>query len=1033
MKTRHFFYGALAAMMLFTTSCQEDENLLGNAGETTTVSFKIGTPEIVNRSYSDGTTATHLQYAVYDAQGDILDELTVTDGTIKLNTTVNLQLTTGNTYSVLFWAAAPNAPYTVDLTNKSMTVDYTNAVSNDENRDAFYKYQTFTVTSGMSPVDIKLTRPFAQLNIGTNDIEASKKAGYDVTQSWVAVPVYTTLNLATGDVASQQLRKFDLNNIPTSETFPIAGYKYLAMNYLLVSADKEVVDLQFAYTNGSDEKTRTVGSVPVQRNHRTNIFGQLLTSSVDVNVTIEPDYLDESADTTVVVVRTNEQLENAVKKNDKIIRIVLADNVSLNASNAYLQLGGAETDSIIIDGAGIVAGEGNRTLTLSTTYWSRLNTVNPDATIIIRNAKLTSTQKTGTWNSYDVTFQSNVQLENVVLEKALALDNKGKTSVLKNVTINETHDYYALWISAAGQTVEIDGLTINSAGRGIKIDEQYVNENVAKVTLDVKNATFTTAKKAAIMVKSTAGADITLENVNIDNVAADNVNAVWVDADAPATFDLVNVTGGSKILEGAITIEGKADFYTSISDALAAAADGDIINIPAGEFVIPTKMTTATPGTITFKGMGKSSVMQFNKTPGGADGGLNSYADGMTLIFDNINVVSPNTGSSYTGGFGRIVLAEFNNCTYTGQFRNMGAVKFTNCTIDPQNSYIYTDYGNADFEGCTFNASKGKAIQVYNDNNKSNTTINISNCTFTAAEVGYTWDSKPVTAIDINSNGEKFTVNINNTTANGFGKGLFSENTLWNIKGGEQYVTINIDGNLAYPYYTYDDATQTYSIGSVDGMKWFAKELNVNKNSFSGKTIQLTGDIDLDGVDWEPIGQTGNCGFLGTFDGNNNTIYNLNVDSEAETGDHYSSGLFGWVEVHGSYGTSGVIKNLTVDGATIKGHHNCAVIAGYLIGTVENCHVLNANVSCTYANSEASGDKAGSIAGILAEHNGYIKDCTAKDVTISAGRDAGQIVGAALNGFDSNVTGCSVVNVTVSANGTGTGKNIRNEIVGRLN
>lgn len=1027
MKTKHFLYGALATMMLVSTSCQE-EQLLGNAGETTTVSFNIGTPEIVNRSYSDGTQATHLQYAVYNEKGEILDELTVTDGTIKLKTTVNLQLTTGNTYSVLFWAATNDAPYTVDLTNKTMEVKYENALSNDEKRDAFYKYETFTVT-GPTSLDVKLKRPFAQLNIGTNDLAASKKAGYEVTQSWVAVPVYTNLNLATGEVANQHLRKFNLNNIPTGEAFPVAGYDYLSMNYLLMAADQELADIEFGYTNGSDEKSRKVGSVPLRRNYRTNLYGQLLTGDVSINVEIKPEYDKENADTAVVVVKTNEQLNEAVKKTDKIIRIVLANDLSLNTNDAYLKLGGAETDSIIIDGSGIVAGEKNKTLTLATTYWSRLNTVNPDATIIIRNANLTSSQETGTWNSYDVTFQCNVKLENVVLKKAVALDNAGKTSVLNNVTINETHDYYAMWISGAGQTVNIDGLTINSAGSGIKIDDQYV-DNPEKVTLDVKNAKFTTAKKAAIMVDSKAGADITLENIDIENVANDNVNAVWVDEGAADTYDLVNVTGGSKILEPTvITIEGKTARYTTIEEALAAAVDGDIINIPPSEFIIPNNMKTNNPGTITFKGYGKSSVMKFNETPGGADGGLNSYADGMTLIFDNIHIISPNTGSAYTGGFGRIISAEFNNCTYTGQFRNMGKVKFYNCTIDPQTSYIYTDYGNADFIGCTFNASKGKAIQVYNDGNSSNTTINITGCTFTAAEIGLTYDKKPVTAIDINSNGEKFTINITQTTATGFGKGLFSENTLWNIKGGEQYVTINIDGNLAYPYYTYDDATQTYSIGSVDGMKWFAKELNVNKNSFSGKTIRLTQNIDLDGIDWEPIGQTGNCGFLGTFDGNSNTIYNLNVDSEAETGANYSSGLFGWVEAHGT--GKGIIKNLTVDGATINGHHNCGVIAGYLIGTIENCHVLNSNISCTKANSEANGDKAGAIAGILAEHNAYIKDCSAENVTISAGRDAGQIVGAAIGSFAANVTGCTAIDVTVTANGTSTGANINNDIIGR--
>ena len=58
-----------------------------------------------------------------------------------------------------------------------------------------------------------------------------------------------------------------------------------------------------------------------------------------------------------------------------------------------------------------------------------------------------------------------------------------------------------------------------------------------------------------------------------------------------------------------------------------------------------------------------------------------------------------------------------------------------------------------------------------------------------------------------------------------------------------------------------------------------------------------------------------------------------------------------------------------------------------------------------------------------------VKDCTAANSIVSAGRDAGQLIGA---GKEANVTGCSATGVTVEANGTGTGNNVRNEVIGRL-
>ena len=798
---KKILFGLSAFTMLFATSCQNDLDFDTTVGKTSTVSFSVGTPEIATRAYSDGTTATNLQYAVYDAAGNQLTDLTVTDGEIHGSTTVKLQLTTGNTYSVIFWAAAPQAPYTVDFGTKTMTVDYKDAVCNAENRDAFYKYHTFTV-KGAQTETIELKRPFAQLNIGTADYAASKSAGYTPTQSAVVVKnVYSTLNLETGDVDKDKEveANFALADIKKDETFPVADNEYLAMNYLLVGAEKETVEVEFTYTDGSNAKTRKVGSVPVQRNYRTNIYGNLLTSEVDVNVEIKPEYdgtheldalykaalnggqvtltedveltaplevvsnmvLDlnghtittteeeagrhhyainnhgtmilkgasgsinargiqnfgtmtidgdititnvdtnggaavwnegsitinggtfttnnqagvgsyggalntrpggtaivnggnfiansqltyaiinegtttindamvkgkhgavsgsETNDATVINGGTFELMENpgvsdhctyycseirggkftlgvntdsgaqvfynstiadgfksienngiynvvandvtGVKTADELaaaltaenekINVVLQNNIDLpiaslgqiTGGSGEYKLGGENTKNITIDLNG-------HKLNITTTYWSNLGAKNDKALFTIKNGTMTSSQATGTWNSYDVTFSNcDYVIENVVFEKAIAFDNTGKSVSLKDVTINETHDYYAMWITAAGQNVTIDGLTINSAaGRGIKIDEQYV-KSPAKVTLNINNAIFKTAKKAAIVVKSAAGAEINASNLNIGEVVQDKNNAVWVDKDASAYADMVIVKGASKSVEG---------------------------------------------------------------------------------------------------------------------------------------------------------------------------------------------------------------------------------------------------------------------------------------------------------------------------------------------------------------------------------------------------------------------------------------------------------------------------------------------------
>ena len=248
-------------------------------------------------------------------------------------------------------------------------------------------------------------------------------------------------------------------------------------------------------------------------------------------------------------VETAEELAAALTADKENIAVVLSADIDLpiaslgqqTGGSGEYKLGGESTKNITID-------LGGKTLNITTTYWSGIGAKNADAKIVIKNGTMTSSQATGTWNSYDLTFANcNYEIANVEFSKAIAFTNANKTVVLNDVTINETHDYYAMWISAKGQDVKINGLTINSTGRGIKIDEQYVGAP-AKVTMKVENATFKTAKKAAILVKSAAGAAIALNNVDI-TATPDTVNAVWVDSDSAAYADKVTVTGGNVVVE----------------------------------------------------------------------------------------------------------------------------------------------------------------------------------------------------------------------------------------------------------------------------------------------------------------------------------------------------------------------------------------------------------------------------------------------------------------------------------------------------
>ena len=295
MKKYFFSSLALVAMMFAGTSCSSEE-VAPVTGEST-VTLSVTLPDgIQSRAFGDGTTADSLTMLVLDGETALPvftgDDPTVLSTDINLTKQVTLRLAAGKTYKVVCWASAKKSPYTFDSATRKVSANYDGAKTSDEALDAFYAVKDITV-QGNTTETVKLYRPFAQLNIGTNDLAAAKAAGFDAKTVKVTVPTYKSLNLVTGAVEAGDpvAVPFGEGALPTGETFPKAGYEYLSMNYLLMSADKQLVDLEFT-VKAADGSIRTlpVNAVPVQRNYRTNIYGSLLTNSVNINVEIVPAF-----------------------------------------------------------------------------------------------------------------------------------------------------------------------------------------------------------------------------------------------------------------------------------------------------------------------------------------------------------------------------------------------------------------------------------------------------------------------------------------------------------------------------------------------------------------------------------------------------------------------------------------------------------------------------------------------------------------------------------------------------------------------
>ena len=274
-------------------SCSEEEIFNGQGGDV--VTFNVSIPELSTRAIGEGTSADRLYWGVYDQKNVLLKEISNFEGQeFSGSTSVRLTLAKEKAYNVIFWAAnKANSMCTIHWHKRKMSVEP--LLANQESYDAFCSYETIDNVSGYMTRDVKLRRPFAQLNIGTADIKDAGKAGLTVENTKVRISgLPKTYDFVTGNTDDLTTFTYDCPKEAVSfdgEQFPVAGYEYLSMNYALIGKDKQLVDVTFSYIDDDGQQhNRNYNSVPLQRNWRTNIYGNILTSDADFNVMIEPEF-----------------------------------------------------------------------------------------------------------------------------------------------------------------------------------------------------------------------------------------------------------------------------------------------------------------------------------------------------------------------------------------------------------------------------------------------------------------------------------------------------------------------------------------------------------------------------------------------------------------------------------------------------------------------------------------------------------------------------------------------------------------------
>ena len=289
---------ALGAVMALA-SCASDEPL-GNRQNDGSVTFTVALPEMGTRAFGDAGTinCNELLYTVYDAEGNniILPTETKTAfGQGVLTDNVTLQLVANQEYKIVFYAHNNGSQFST-YTDGKLTVDYTKANINSEIDDAFYVAYPFTADGTAKTVT--LTRPFAQLNIGTDDLgeAAVQNILANITSTLtVSQGLKNSMDLIAGTTSVEGTLDdvtFTPAGAPAVNTdFPVTGYSNLLSVYLLVPAEQDMIDATYVLKNGEKEiRTLNLAATPVRMNYRTNVYGSLLTTQNNFNVEINPAF-----------------------------------------------------------------------------------------------------------------------------------------------------------------------------------------------------------------------------------------------------------------------------------------------------------------------------------------------------------------------------------------------------------------------------------------------------------------------------------------------------------------------------------------------------------------------------------------------------------------------------------------------------------------------------------------------------------------------------------------------------------------------
>ena len=1001
----------MAGIILLTfTACQSDELANGGRNGEVAASFSVQLPgngnDAVTRAATagDGTSVNRCIMEIY-----LNDELYSRQiGTIQpdgLTAGFDVRLVTSQTYKFVFWAdhvesvegdaIKTDLHYnTADLRNISMQGDY-NGSGKDDTRDAFFASLEKLVTNAFSE-SVELTRPFGQLNIKTEDLASipnnQKEAFVPVTAGLSFKNLYTGFNAATGNLLGE----------PTAVAYKAASDVVdangnLTVDYLFApntAGGQHLVNMTLAVYNaaGGQITTKDLNNIPVQRNYKTNVTGNLLTVDSKVNVTVAPAFSSPALSETVIEVASVSEVAEALKTNTNVVVTEAPKEAATISLPKY------ESGDVAVS---ITLPETSQDITINYTKETgeesknapkELNITAPSASkIIIDASESTVTLNGQSYTAVEATTADNTLIvESSVTIGTLTL-KKGNVKLYGKITTSVSKDtgWSGTIIRCLDNQQSYDNLIAdNVSGYTSILIEREASFDASKASA---NASATVGKP----MKIAANATIAHLKMHVDQAAVSPIEII--DGAANVVFDDLTVSS------------------TNEQSLVKVVGTGQKVTIRNGSLLLTS---------------GKSNQSGFNIQNGGHENTITALLEDTYIGFGatKVNVdksqdytytdekkndftksawsraitVGYNSAKAYDGT--AVTNLTVNRCVFEGVYYVINTLHNVSLNVDVDDSVLD---GRAAFNiwstakaGSTFNVKNSKLIgrncfsgptevfatvvlNGYNSNDGAsvkyvrNNTITLDNCdvvsdnapqTETNYQYGVSMRSPYYNKL-ILKNHTKFREtqaprlpHVVDFNTNAWRNEVLADGSV-NLDGCAAGATVLPSNKWSGHSYasvgTVADDGKIY-IGDPDVLAGFIQDGANGK----GVEVVLVRDLDMGSHNITlntSFKSISNC----TFNGNNHTIANYTLSNK-----QYAGLLPNAISV--------TVRNLTLKNANITavddGKNNA--YAGGFIGCAYGTNVVE---NCTLENSTVQGiNKVGGIAGFQAENGISIRNCTVK-------------------------------------------------------